>query len=173
MSSIFDVDLPFFPYNVINELVTALQELAPHSDPRLQDGLRIHRRSLNNGDSGDSIGIYPVLYDPIEESVEMRGRVAAEPTRVTYPIEIESLVVDADEWAGIRAHSLLAAMIRNEIHRSELLEARLPQLVTEVRGVVERYSGHRVSGQTFISSRPESMFSFMSVTTVIVTTEIQ
>jgi len=173
MSSLFANDVAFFPYNVIGVLRDSLQELAPHSDPRLKDGLRIHLRPLNQGDSGDSIGIYPVLYDPLEESTEMRGRIAAEPTRVNYPIEIEALVVDGDEWAGIRAHSLLAAMIRNEINRSEYLEANLPPLVTEIRGVRERYSGHRVSGQSFISTRPESMFSFMSVTTVIVTTEIQ
>lgn len=172
--SLFDTDVAFFPYNVIEHVEIALQALAPHSSDTARDGVRIYRRPLNNGDAGDSIGIYPVLWDPIEDSVEMRGRAAAEPTRVTYPVEIESLVVDADEWAGIKAHSYLAALIRTRLHRSPYLQDTFTRnFAVNVGGAVERYQSHRVAGQTFMSSRSESMFSFLATTTLLVTTEIQ
>lgn len=172
--SIFDNELAFFPYNVIEHVEVALQALAPHSSDTARDGVRIYRRPLNNGDDGDSIGIYPVLWDPIEDSVEMRGMAAAEPTRSSYPIQIESLVIDADEWAGIRAHSYFAALIRHRLHRSPYLQSTFTRdFAVSIGSTVERYQTHRVSGQTFMSSKSESMFSFLATTTLLVTTEIQ
>lgn len=168
-----DVIEPFFPYNVIAELEIVLQELFPHTNEDARNGVRIYRRPLNNGDSDGSIGLYPVVWNPDEDSTEMRGRVPMLPTMQRYPIVIDSLVTDPDEWSGIRAHSYFAQLIRHELFNSEHLEAVLPGMSTTLRGSVEMCSRYGVESQTYMHTSTDSMFTFMARTTFFVDTQIK
>lgn len=175
---IFEPTAAHFPYNVCLELESALQMLAPHSNPLTlegRDGVRIYQRALGDADSTETIGIYPVFWNPDRDSIEMRGKVAAtEPTFQRYPIEIESMVRDQDEIRGIEVHSYLAALIKQTLFRSEYLETVMPTLQTSLNGSIERVARWGVENQTYAPLGLRGiLFSFVATTTFYVDTELK
>lgn len=166
-------DAAHFPYNVILALEESLQELIPHTDPAKRDGLRIYKRPLNDGDDSESVGIFPVMWSPDNDSMEMRGRPVSEPTFQRYPIQVVSLITSADELEGILAHSQLAALIKQSLYRSETLEVSLRTMQAYLNGSIERVIRWGVESQTYLSDESGSMFSFMAETMFFVDTEIK
>jgi len=173
MPRIFEVSEAHFPYNVVMALEDALQEIAPHTRPEARDGLRIVKRPLDSGDDSETIGIYPTLWTPDTDSIEMRGRPVSEPTYQRYPIQISSLITSADEIEGILAHSHLAALVKQVLYRSDTLERSLRPMRAELNGSVERVIRWGVESQTFMSNDSGSIFSFIAETVFFVDTEIE
>lgn len=175
MSHLFTPTQMHFPFNVMFKLEEALQELAPHTDPVRKDGVRIYRRPLNGHDDGDSIGIIPVMLQPDPESVEMGQRTKATvATFQRYPIEIQTLVIDPDEIEGIASHGYMAALVKQTLEYSEILNDDLPGMATNLNGSIEAVHAWGVADQTYFSEGGGgSYFSFMSRTSFYVDTEIK
>ena len=170
--AIFEPTTMQLPYRACVELEVALQELAPHTDPVTRNGLRIFQRPLNDGDGDESIGIYPDFWDPDEESTEMRGhRGATQATFAKYPIIVQALVRDSDQVPGMARHSYLAALVKQELIRSEHLEAVLPGLEIDLRGRIEKVTKYGVERQRY-SVEFGALNSFLSTTTFYVETQI-
>lgn len=173
MSHLFTPSLAHFPYNVMFKLEEALQELAPHTDLALKDGVRIYRRPLAGHDDGDSIGIVPVMWNPDEDSVEMgRETGATVATFQRYPFDIQTLVIDPDEIEGIKAHSYFAALVKQKLQFSELLNDELKGMSTNLNGSTETVTRWGVENQTYFSEGSGAYFSYMSNTSFYVDTEI-
>ncbi|WGH21923.1 hypothetical protein SEA_TROGGLEHUMPER_39 [Rhodococcus phage Trogglehumper] len=174
MSHLFSPSAAHFPYNALFSIEEALQELAPHTDPVRKDGVRIYRRPLNGHDEGDSIGIIPVMWNPDPDSVETgRDTGATVATFQRYPFDIQTLVTDPDEIEGIKAHSYFAALVKQTLQFSEILNADLKGMSANLNGSIEVVNGWGVENQTYFSEGSGSFFSFMSRTSFYVDTEIK
>lgn len=174
MSHLFTPTQMHFPFNVMFKIEEALQELAPHTDPIAKDGVRIYRRPLNGHDASDSIGIVPVMLQPNPESVEMGHLTKATvATFQRYPIEVQTLVTDLDEIEGIASHGYMAALVKQTLEYSEILNDDLPGMTTNLNGSIEAVHAWGVADQTYFSEGDGSFFSFMSRTSFYVDTEIK
>lgn len=173
MPRIFAPNEAHFPYNVILALGDALQEIAPHSSPTAQDGVRIRLRTMNDGDDSETICIYPLMWAPDNDSMEMRGRPVSEPTFQRYPIMVSSLITSMDEMEGILAHSQFAGMIKQALYRSETLEVALRTMRSNLNGTAERVIRWGVEGQVYQGDSSGAMFSFVANTTFFVDTQIE
>lgn len=174
---------PVFPYNVVLAVRDALQELAPHevgTDPKTgkpyRDGLRIHCRRLTDADDTESIGVYPTVWDPNDESIEMSGRPVPVATVSRYPIQIQSWITSSDEDTGIIKTSWLAVSIKTKLENSELLYAALrgPEMFVSLpNGKKETVLRYGVSSQSFLPTELNSnTFGYLSITEFYVDTQI-
>lgn len=173
---------PVFPYNLVDIIVQALQEIDPHTDPTDmsgggRDGLRIYKRRLRETDATESVGVFPTVWDPTEDSVEMRGDAVPRATVQRYPINVMSYVESMDEDQGIQMHSYLASLIRDVLHESEVLEALLPVTKAALLTKTETVFRYGVLSQSFIGGQMESgrragYFGYLSTTEFYVDTQI-
>lgn len=173
---------PHFPYNLVDIIVQALQEIDPHTDPNGfdnggRDGIRIYKRRLRETDATESLGVFPTVWDPAEDSVEMRGDAVPRSTVQRYPINVQSYVESMDEDHGIAMHSYLASLIRDVLHESEVLEALLPTIRVRLLNKTESVLRYGVTSQSLIGGQMESgrragYFGYLSTTEFYVDTQI-
>lgn len=173
---------PFYPFNVVLAVADAVQSIAPHTsgtnpDTGLpyRDGLRVERRRLLDSDASETVGVFPTVWDPDDNSVEMRGLPVPIATVQRYPILIQSWVVEGDEMVAIRTHSYLSTRIRLELQTNAdlFMALRTPAMTVELPGgMKESVLRWGVEAQSHLSARRESAFGYLSTTEFWVDTQI-
>lgn len=148
-----------FPNNIVELLADGLQDIAPHSTPGADDGLRVVKRRARTTDSTYTLAIAPGVWIPEEASYEL-GRV--EPTEQGYTVTVEALIVDSDEERGIEAHSSLSFAVRHMLYRDEALMEALTELEVSVGGYTEKLKAWGLTQQLFMNNDDKSTFMFLS-----------
>lgn len=155
-----DDSIEVFPFNAVEIIVPRLQTIDPD--------VVIVRRALRDSDGTQTIGIFPITWEPDETSLEIGGR---EPTIQRYPIAIQSCIKETDEEKGIRVHGVFAKRIRSLLYRDQPLNIGLAALSVSMDGGTERISRRRVRNQRFLSGEIGGVFNYLAVTEYVIETE--
>lgn len=149
-------DTLVFPNNIV-DLVAVRSEL-------LDPDLFVIKRPLRNSDPNQSIGISAVVWQPDDDSMEMRGGGPgpSEPTLSTYRLAVQGFVKDMDEVRGLATHSVMSKLIRNMLYRDAPLRIGLSSLSTSMSGVTERAQRWGVATQRYYSNEIEGSWLYLS-----------
>lgn len=153
-----EADDAVFPNNVVEILATRFDMIDPAVDPAPR--LYVVRRPLRNSDPVQAIGVFATQWRGDDESIEIRGSAdpgPGEPTIQRYTFGVQAFVRDMDEERGLKAHSVLAKMIRSMLYRDAPLRVGLASLSSELMNEVEttklwgigqtRYLSNEISGE--------------------------
>lgn len=163
-----------FPGNIVNVIAAAAEFLVPDQGDPVEDpenyveGVRVFKRPLQITDGTMSIGVHPQLWEPDPASLEMGfNRSPVEATVQNYTIEVQALVLSADEQEGIATHSVLSSKIRHMLYRDPALAVALPQLEVSHVGfgslpVKEKLIKWSISRQVFMNTEYNRQFAFLS-----------
>lgn len=164
-----------FPNNVVKCLAIVY--------PGIDEDLTVLTRPLRPTDPHMSLGIYPMVWTPNDDSVEMKGTYAVlgggpaevpgpiEPTLSNYQIGIQTLVKDGDTERALAVASILNKRVRSVLYRNEPLRVALASLYAEDGDSVERMKGWKIRSQRYMSNDIEGKFVFISVLDLQIETE--
>jgi hypothetical protein len=159
-----------FPNNCVSLLAGRFKQL--WVDPVLdEEATAIHLRPLTREDRSESIGIYPALWTPVEDSYEFLGRSPAEATLNRYLVMIQNYIKDGDRERGAAKHSVFATRTRNVLYRDAALRIAFPQLVVTDLGVTERVKRWGVQQQRFFSNELAGTWVYLSNLEFFIETE--
>lgn len=164
-------DINVFPNNVVALMAPRLKTL--------DTDLSVFKRMLRDGDPTQSLGIFPLTWQPDELTYEMDGgltllgqkRAAAQPTVGIYTIGIQSFVMDTDEEQGIGVHNVLAKMIRTLLYYDTPLAVGLRALSVSMYGSTERFQRMKVGVQRYLTNEIDGVFHYVSSLECTVETE--
>lgn len=148
-----------FPNNAVKVVSERFKLLDPAGD------VQVFRRPLEVSDPVQSIGVFPTLWTPTQDSVEMRGSSSPgpqEPTIQRYTLTIQAFVKDADEERGLSAHSVLSKYILAMLYRDEPLRLGLAQLSYSMLGVTEKTRRWGISTQRFVNNELDAEWLYLS-----------
>lgn len=160
-----------FPNNVINALETRFQQLWVDPAPDPSQATDIKLRPLTREDRSETIGIYPALWTPDEDSMEMRGRTPGEPTIGRYTIMIQLYIKDGDRGRGAAKHSVFAMRTRNVLYRDAVLRGSLPGLSVTDLSVTETLKRWGVRNQRYFSNDLDGTWVYLSSLEFFIETE--
>lgn len=147
-----------FPANVVKLIVDRIQ-------PAIDLGLGVFKRPLRNTDPNQSVGVFPVIWTPDMESLEMRGGPfprSSEPTLQQYTINIQAFIKDTDEQRGLNVHSILAKRVRTMLYRDATLRVGFASLSSATGGSTEKAKRWGVRTQRYISDEIEGSWLYLS-----------
>lgn len=162
-----------FPNNIVNLLGEKFRAIDPDT--------KIVYRPIRDTDDSQTIAVFPVAWQPQQQSKEFLGR-KAEPTFQRYVILSQAYIADMDEQRGIRKHSLLSAKVRHTLYRDAALALVLPEAEViyqtgdpnrpTVREFVHDWD---IVGQDYQNQKNPSTnkFIFLSTTEMYVETEFE
>lgn len=152
-----DLTTPVFPNNVVLLLKSRIEIDLPL-------GGEIHLRPLRRTDPNISIGLFASIWNPVEESIEMRAQPSnvAEPTIETYIVIVQCLYKHMDEEEGLSGSSVLSEWLRSMLYRDEPLRVGLATLTTSVGGVQKRFKKFRLGSQRYLSNEVGGSFAYLS-----------
>lgn len=153
-----------FPNNVVNLICERMQVI--------DDDLQIFKRPLRASDPVQSVGVFPNLWTPDEESYEMSGLSPAEPTLQQYTVSVQALVRDGDEQRGLAVHSILSTLARRVLYRDTTLRVALAGLSISGLGATETLKRWKVRGQRYFNNDIEGQFLYLSTLEFWMETEI-
>jgi hypothetical protein len=153
-----------FPDNVIALMNPAFDTLDPDID--------VYNRPLRPSDPDHTIGIFPALWTPDDESYEIGHSAPHEPTLQRYQIGVQGLVKNGDEPTGLKIHSILATRIRRVLYKNASLRNAIASLVVTDSGSTERIRRWTVRLQRYMNNEVKGTFIFVSTCEVILETEI-
>jgi hypothetical protein len=161
-----------FPVNVVNALAERYKQLYVDTAPTPEEATDIKLRPLNNQDRSETMGIYPGIWTPNEDSYEMRGmQYSGEPTLGRYLVMIQNFIKDGDRERGAAKHSIFATRTRNVLYRDPVLRVALPQLVVTDLGVTERVKRWEVRSQRYFSNELGGTWVYLSSLECLIETE--
>ena len=141
-----------FPNNIINIMETRFNQLWPDT--------KTFQRPLAKEDNSETIGIYPSLWTPNLESMEISGVSPGEPTLSDYLIMVQCFIKDSDRERGAAKHSVMAKRLRNMLYRDTLLRLAFQGIAITDFGVTEslkkwgchlqRYFSNEISAGTWV-----------------------
>jgi hypothetical protein len=134
-----------FPNNVQSVMVERFQTLDPD--------MTLFKRPLRSSDPSESVGVFPINWQPDEDSYEIEGRTgASEPKLQMYFFGVQAFVKDADRERGLIVHSILAKMLRAMLYRDATLAVSLLALSVEMFDSIETTKRFGIRTQRFISN---------------------
>lgn len=149
-----DADQSVFPSNIV--------KLVADRVPSIDSELSVFRRPLRSSDPNQSVGVFPAMWVPNENSQEIGRTNPGEPTIQTYHVTIQAFVKDGDEVTGLERHSALSYMVRSMLYRDPMLRVGFPALAFTYQGVTERVRLWGVRGQRFISNEVTGSWLYLS-----------
>lgn len=154
-----DASVVVFPANVQNAVIYCMQQTFPA-------GMNYLRRPLRGNDPNESIGVFPMSWNPEEDSYETRGlpQLASFPTVHRYMIMVQGYVKDSDEERGLARHAILAKLIRSMLYSSDSLALSLRALSVTLYGATETLSRYGVRTQRYISNDVHGSWLYLSNT---------
>lgn len=160
-----DATEPVFPNNAVALIKIALQTI--------DADLRIYGRPLRSSDPAQSIGVFPQLWQPDEQSYEMRGgpEGPSEPTLSRYQIAVQGFIKDLDEERGLATHSVLSKQIRTTLYRNSPLMVALRMLAVTMNGSTERTQRCGVMTARYLSNEIDGNFLYLSTLDFFLETE--
>jgi len=148
-----------FPENIVDELVTSLEDVT---------GINVVvKRPLRPTDPNGSAGVYAVDWSPEEYQIGQY-----DPAVTRYLLAIQTFVKHGDDEEGVGLHSRLAKRVRVMLYRDEELRVRLGTLSTLESGVTERTQRWGVRTQRYLSNELQGTFLYLAVTEMFLETEI-
>lgn len=162
-----EVNDAIFPNNVVLLLNDTYKALDPD--------FAVFRRPLRHTDPRQSIGIVAQLWNPDDESIEMRGQVSpgpTEPTLSNYLIGIQAFVKEGDEEKGLALHATMSHLVRGVLYRNAPLRVALAGLTaTDPTGGIERLKQWKVNTQRYFSNEIDSDWLYLSTLELWIETE--
>lgn len=155
-----------FPNNVVAILATRFQ--------LLDSDLFVTRRPLRESDPVQCIGIFPALWTPNQESLEIRGIPSPgpqEPTLQRYAFAVQAFVKDMDEERGSAKHSTLSKMVLLTLYRDNPLHVALAALSSSMLGATERTRRWGITTQRFLNNQLDSEWLYLSTVEIWLETE--
>lgn len=145
-----------FPLNIVDTVATRINEvLSPAVPPLL--------RPLRPNDPNNSIGIIPVDWTPVPNSVLMGGGPPV-PTLQTYNFRIHLLIKHTDEQLGRRAYAEASKKLRVMLYHDPTLQVALGELVEVESNRTERFMRSGIRNQRFLNNELSGQFIFLSAT---------
>lgn len=161
--SLITGDENVFPTNVCNMLTTRFKQLWPDTD--------VKQRPLTKEDRSETIGIYPALWTPDEQSKEMRGISPGEPTLSQYLIMIQAYIKDSDRERGAAKHSVMAMRLRNVLYRDAILRVAFQSVNAADLGVTEYLKRWGARTQRYFSNDLAGTWVYLSTLEFYIETE--
>jgi hypothetical protein len=143
-----------FPNNAVSLIGLAAKGIDPD--------LYVVYRPLKREDTTLAFGVYPALWTPDQESNEMRGVSASQPTVSRYTLGIQGFIKDMDAERGLNAHSVLSSRIRAMLYGNNALRVGLRTLVVELDGSTERTLRFGISTQRYLSNELGGSYLYLS-----------
>lgn len=161
-----------FPMNIINGLAGFVKTINP--DTADSQGLRVFKRQLLETDGTESVGITPMTWNPIQDSLEIMGG-SFEPTLQTYSIAIQAMVIDGDMERAIATFSILSSKLRRLLYGSSALDVGLRNLQVKYGddGPIETVKKWTIPVQNFQGAEVDKRFILLSTLELVVETEIR
>ena len=160
-----------FPVNVVNVLAARFRQLWIDTEVDPTQATDIKLRPLTKDDRSETLGVYPALWTPNEDSYEMRGISPGEPTLGNYLVMIQNYIKEGDRERGAAKHSIFATRTRNVLYRDPALRVALPQLVVTDQGVTERIKRWGVRQQRYFSNEIAGTWVYLSSMEFFIETE--
>lgn len=160
-----EINFDVFPNNVI-QLVAAVLE-GSHAAFNQQ----VFPRQLRPTDPNPCIGVFPTLWAPDQDSLEMGHSPQGEPTVQTYSIVVQAINKDSDKDIALARHSTIAQIVRRTLYRNDWLRVQLGALRVTDGSVQERFQKCTIGTQRFMSNEVGSQFVFLSVLDLSIETE--
>lgn len=151
-----ETDDTVFPNNAVT-LVKARMQL-------LDADLFVIGRPLRDSDLPQSIGVYPIMWQPREDSYEMRGGPVgrSEPTLQRYLIVVQAFVKNMNQEEGISTHAVLSKLVRTVLYRDEPLRVALGSLSWTNGSCIERTQRWGISQQRYVSNEIRGEWLYLS-----------
>lgn len=158
---------PCFPNNAVDLIYTRAASI--------DSELERFRRPLRPDDPQQSFGVYAALWTPDEESNEMRGSRAHEPTLQRYTVMVQAFVKDGDEERGLAIHSVLSSRVRAMLYRDTPLRVGFGALSWSDAGnpATEHARRWGIRNQRFMSNEVQGSWLYLSSIEFWLETEIQ
>lgn len=150
-------DASMFPQNVVQILCTRFELI----DSDFAEA--VFPRPLKPTDPVQAIGVNAALWQPEQESLEMRGMGNMEPSLNRYLITVQGYIKDMDEENGLNVHSVLARRLRSMLYNDAPLRNALASLSATLDGKVESARRWGVRQQRFFSNELDSAWLYLSV----------
>ena len=151
-------DYAVFPSNVVAAMWNLLKLLDPD--------VSVVMRPLKEMDPVQSIGIFSVDSEPIDNSQEIRGQYApgmATPTLTRYQINIQVAHQDGDMQNGISTHAAMTNIVTSTVARNNSLRLLLASLSSSYSGMTETFQKLRLERVRYMSGEMGGTFAYMSV----------
>lgn len=157
-----DVEV-YFPWNAVT-LISARFGM-------IDSDVKCLKRRLYSTDPVQAFGVSPANWMPNDESLEMRGDLAQEPTIQYYGIVVQALCKDTDEPRGIAVHSKMSKIARSILLADIPLRDSLRVLYADLYGVRERTLRWSIRSQRYLSEELRGQFTYLSTIEVQLETE--
>jgi hypothetical protein len=158
-------DESVFPNNVVELLEISFQGIDPD--------LTVLKRPLRPSDPNQCIGVFPALWQPEEDSLEMGHSAPHEPTLAQYQIGIQAFVKDGDEIRGLAIHSILSKRVRGVLYRDQALRVALQSLYVSDGVSTESLRRWGVRTQRYMNNDIDGKFVYVSTLDYWIETEVQ
>lgn len=160
-----------FPDNAVALIVARIK-------PAVDADLTVLRRPLKPTDPTQSVGVFPLAYQPIASSQEMGNTMLGNPniaieqaTLARYHVVIQSFVKHFDEEQGVTIHSILSARLKSMFFRDVPLGVGLTALSVSMNNSTERLQRRGITTQRYLSTEIERVFQYTSWLEVWLETE--
>lgn len=144
-----------FPNNCIALMAARVQS---YCDPDAGPGderVKVFKRPLRTSDPTQSVGIFPSMKRPDNNSIEIQS---VEPTLKRYTTILQTLVQDSQEEAAISIHSILSNRLWRMLYRDSPLKLGLTSLSVVADNSVERLQRRGIELQRYLSNEVNGSF---------------
>lgn len=152
-----------FPFNVILHVDSVLDTL--------DIGGSVFQRPLDVSDPDQSIGVFPMTWEPNEDSYEVGSKLHGAPTLNVYNLGVQAFNKDTDRLRGLSIHAHMAGLVRNTLASSPLLVNNLRGLTVSTGATKETLHRIKIRGQRFLENSMEGSHYFLSSLDLSIETE--
>jgi hypothetical protein len=155
---VITADYAVFPANVVASIWNLLGLLDPD--------VLVVMRPVKEIDPVQTIGIFAVDSEPIDNSQEIRGQYVpgvALPTLTRYGVNIQVKHTDGDMERGIMTHSAMTNIVTSTVARNDSLRLLLASLSSTYSGMTESFQQLRLERVRYMSGELGGQFQYMSV----------
>lgn len=144
-----------FPNNCIALLAARAQAYCDPNPLAGESAVQIYKRPLRTSDPTQSIGIFPSMKRPDNNSFEFTS---LEPTLKRYTVILQTVVQDTKEEDAISVHSILSNRLWRMLYRDSPLNMGLTALNVVADNSIERIQRRGVELQRYLSNEINGSF---------------
>ena len=159
-----------------NEVTVASEacRLMGEAFQRLDSAIIVHHRMLQPTDANFSIGVFPSVWMPDEDSYEMGHQPTHEPTLSATQLGIQILTKDSDRVRGLSLHTVIAKRVRRVLYRDNVLRLGLEALAVTASGETESFRRGRLVSHRYLSNEiGNNTLAYLSVLDYSLETEMR
>ena len=139
------------------------------------DDINPFQRMLTTSDPNTSVGVFPSIWLPDEDSFEMKNQGGPnEPTLQRYQIGLHILTKDSDRLRGLATHTAYARHVRMVLYRDNLLRLGLGQLTVTDSWGTESFRRGWINSHRYLSTEiGNNTLAYLSVLDFTLETEMR